>query len=384
MKVLFIQFANSMFLRHEDCDGYWDAFYKKYNDIGYWRGEYSFEVPKWIAEIDYLIDKREHESKLLYCKNSLDEIFNEIEEYRPTYTLFSLMDCNKEMIKNVVKNVRNTTFIIGGYNEKYIKQLEDLFPNVIYAEEVKDEARIFGVEYKCGTDYSLFKDWSVVPRLTLSSGCYNHCKFCTIEHGNVTPIDDEIIIQQVCSFKDLKFKLIYLDDKTFGQCKNYRILSTLSKIIKEYNEEFLGFIVQTTSGVLLKKYEDFYEIGVIVAEIGMETYNDNILKLYNKPSNCSLVDKCIEACKDDKIKLILNVVIGFPQETKETYQNTYDLINNTLCNGVIGINPSIYTDYELEDNCGEIDFAEYENTELSREYFNKINNLGKEKFENGS
>ena len=71
MRVLFIQFANSMFLRHEDCDGYWDAFYKKYNNIGYWRNEYSFEVPKWIAEIDFLIDKREHESKLFYCKNSL-------------------------------------------------------------------------------------------------------------------------------------------------------------------------------------------------------------------------------------------------------------------------------------------------------------------------
>ena len=35
-KILFIQFANSMFLRHGECDRYWDVFYKKWENIGYY------------------------------------------------------------------------------------------------------------------------------------------------------------------------------------------------------------------------------------------------------------------------------------------------------------------------------------------------------------
>lgn len=379
IKILFIQFANSMFNYTDECSKYWDAFYNRYNDFGYWRGKYTFEIPQWIAMIDYLLDKSIFEREVFYCKNNIREVIDKIKEYKPQYTLFSLMDCNKTYIEDIIKQCNNNQFIIGGYNDKFLHYLEDTYKNTQYAHTIEDEAKIFNVEYKMGTDYSLFKGETVLPRLTLSHGCLNHCKFCTIPHGKVIPIDKNIILQQVLSFKDLKYQMIYLDDKTYGQSDNFKILKELTKIIKEYNKDFKGYVVQTTSGMFYLKHKIFEELDIKVVEIGMETYNNSILKAYNKPSNEHLVDNCINLTKNTPIKLILNVVIGFPEETEETYGRTVHLIEENLSENVFGINPAIYTDYNSSSNKGEIDFQDSDKIELHRKYWKIINNLGREK-----
>ena len=51
-KILFVQFANSMYKRYDCCDEYWETFYQKYNSFGYYKEKHYFEIPKWIAEIE--------------------------------------------------------------------------------------------------------------------------------------------------------------------------------------------------------------------------------------------------------------------------------------------------------------------------------------------
>lgn len=376
-KILFLQFANSMFLRHEDCDQYWDDFYAKYNDFGYWRGKYVFEIPQWIAFIDYMLDKSKYTTEVFYCEHTIEEAITKIKDFCPKYAMFSLMDCNKHFIEEIVKSIPEQQFIIGGYNDDFLQYLEKEYHNVKYSHTIEENATILGIDFKYGTDYSLFKGETVLPRLTLSHGCKNNCKFCIIPHGSVDPVDENVINQQIDSFKDLKFKLIYLDDKTFGQCANYTILNMLTERIKQYNKDFEGYVVQTTSGMLLNKIEEFEKLGVCVVEIGMETYNDEILRAYRKPSSVYLVDKCIEKCKHSSVNLILNVVVGFPEETEDTYLRTSSLIRKAMSeDGVIGINPAIYTDYTNEDNQGEIDFQYSDKIELHRKYWKIINNIG--------
>jgi radical SAM superfamily enzyme YgiQ (UPF0313 family) len=377
MRILYTQFANSAFKRHEECDGYWDSFYSTNDKMGYWRGKYVFEIPKWIAEIDYLINDGNNEREVFYCEHDISEILNKIKEYKPDYVLFSLMDCNKFFIKDVVETAIENKFIIGGYNEEFLKELGKL-PNVTYVETVHDVADVFKVPYVMGTDYSLFKGETVLPRLTLSYGCRNNCKFCIIPHGKVIPIDNETIFQQVASFKNLCFKLVYIDDKTFGQCDNFEILAELYERIKSYNPNFEGFVVQTTSGELLRKYDIFEKIKVKVAEIGMETWNDEILKIYRKPSTENLVNKCVNlCCERGTIKLILNVIVGFPEETNKTYAKTLKNVTESLKRGVLGINPAIYADYDSDDCQGEIDFQKSDKIELHRKWWKIFNNTAK-------
>ena len=187
-------------------------------------------------------------------------------------------------------------------------------------------------------------------------------------------VDDETIYQQVSSFKDLDFSLIYIDDKTFGQAKNYSMLKNLKNEILKYNSNFRGFVVQTTSGLLRNKAEEFKDIGVVVAEIGVETFNDDILKLYRKPSSEKMVSDAFDASERAGIKVIPNIIVGFPEETEETYERTEMFINDYK-DRIFGVNFAMYTDYSSKDCVGEVDFADSPKIELHRKYWARLNNM---------
>ena len=372
MNVLFVQFANSMFPRFGVSDGYWDAFYSEYRDCGYVRMEDAFEVPKWVAEVCHFLPKGSS-SRLLMVRHSIDEAVSAIDEGKFDWVLFSVMTCTKGFTEGIIQKAKpSQRYVVGGYDD-WIHVAGRTYPNVSVALDMAQTARIMGLDYHLGTDYSLFKDWSVLPRLTLSTGCMNNCKFCTIPHVMET-MPDEVVLQQIDSFRDLDFKLIYLDDKTFGQAGNYRMIGDLTDRIRKYNKGFSGFVVQTTSGMLAKMAREFKEIGVVVAEIGLETYNNDILKLYRKPSSEKLVDKAIDAGLAEGLHVIPNAIVGFPEETEETYKRTQSYLESRL-GDLIGVNFSMYTDYSSKDCVGEVDFAMSDKVDLHRKYWRVLNEL---------
>ena len=368
--ILFIQFANSMFKRHNACDTYWDVFYKKWRDIGYYMGENTFEIPKWIAEIAYFLP--DDNKELFWCKHHISEAINKIKITKSDYVLMSLMNANQHFIYEIIKSCPEQKFLVGGYNDDFMHKMSIELPNVKICNTTKDTANELGVAYRFGTDYTLFDGESVIPRLTMSYGCLNRCKFCIVPHGSVNSIDYKVIEQQVRSFKALNYRLIYIDDKTFGQADNYNRLADLAKLTEK--PDFNGFIVQTTSPMLVEKSAEFSNIGVKVAEIGLETYNDEILRKYRKPSSERMFDRAVEASAKNNIGLIANIIIGLPEETNDSYQKTYDKVMFLLSKGhLIGINPAIYTNYDDDANLGEIDFMEDEKTELHRRWWDKFN-----------
>lgn len=370
MRVLFVQFGNSMFPRFGSSDGYWDAFYSHYDGYGYWRMEDAFEVPKWIAEACFFLPK-DCFRKICWVRKSVQEAIDAIEYGRYDYVLFSVMTCTKGFTEAIISSTsRAQRYVIGGY-DKWIYEAPRKYPNVVTVDTMAECASAMGLEYRLGTDYSLFRGWTVLPRLTLSKGCRNNCRFCIIPHLLET-VPDDVVFQQVDSFKDLKFRLVYLDDKTFGQAGNYRMLSELKKRILEYNRDFIGFVIQTTSGMLVSKADEFKKLGVAVAEIGFETANNDILKKYRKPSTTELAIHAIQAGCDNGINVIANIIVGFPEETEDTYQNTLGFIK-AYSHQIFGYNLAIYTDYSLDECPGEVDFMKDGDIELHRKYWDILN-----------
>ena len=372
MKFFYIQFANSMFKYYVTGNKYWDSFYENHNSDGYYRMGKTFEIPKWIAEISFLFPNDEHE--LFWCNFDIQEAIGAIKNEKPDVVLFSVMDCNLDYVREIIaKSDVTQKFYIGGYTDE-IYEIHKQHDNVCVFDTVKDLAMYSAIEYKQGTNYALFNGEHVIPRLTLSYGCKNNCKFCIVPK-QLTIVSDEIIYQQIDSFKDLNFKLIYLDDKTFGQADNYLILKDLRQRILSYNPDFLGFIVQTTCFELIKKAEIFKEIGVKVVEIGVESYNDFILREYNKASTLKLVDESIKIGLQHELEIIPNFIVGFTEETEETYNNTIEF----MCKCVdlfYGMNISIYTNYGRKHSKGEIEFIDSDKIELHRRFFDEFNNLG--------
>lgn len=373
MEILFVQFANSMFNYSKENVYYYDEFYKRNKKLGYIRSEYTFEIPKWIAEVDFCLGRDKFETSLLWCEHSVEEIINCVKIHNPDYVLFSLMDCNAEYILDAINRCKNTKFIVGTYNDNFVERL-NVQDSVTVAGTVEETIKFLGAEYSYGTDYKLFKNYSTVPRLTMSQGCTNNCKFCTISN-KVTPIEERYILQQVDSFKGLNFELVYIDDKTFGQCTNYILLGTIYNEIRSYNPKFKGFIIQTTFYELYKKYDEFVKLHVSVAELGLESYNDPILKKYNKPASELNISECLAKCRArNKIKLIANVIVGFPEETEESYNRTQEFLDKNK-DILIGINPAIYTDYDSEERTGELSFTESPNKVLNEKAWITFNNF---------
>jgi tRNA A37 methylthiotransferase MiaB len=314
--------------------------------------------------------------ELFYCVNDINEAVDKINTNKYDFVLMSLMNANQHMIKQIISVCKEQKFLVGGYNDAFMHEMEKELKNVTICDTTSDTAFHLGVEYRFGTDYTLFKKENTIPRLTLSYGCLNNCKFCIVPHKKLTEVPNDVIFQQVDSFSHLNYRLIYIDDKTFGQAPNYHIIK---EITEKHNKDFNGFIVQTTTGMVVRNGDYFKDIGVKVVEIGLETYNDVLLREYRKPSTEKLIRESILAAEKSNIMLIANLIIGLDGETEETYKRTYDFVMPLLEKGkLIGINPAIYTDYSNDENLGEINFMQNKDYELNIKWWNKFNNTASE------
>lgn len=122
--------------------------------------------------------------------------------------------------------------------------------------------------------------------------------------------------------------MIYLNDKTFGQAKNWHIIRHVRDIVKGFNPDFEGFIVQTSVPTVLKANLSLWkEYGVKVVELGVETVNDSLLKRYRKPQTETMIYNAVDFLVNEGLHVISNIILGLPGETADTYYNTLSFLN---------------------------------------------------------
>lgn len=389
-KVLFCQFHNYLINGKYQADiagQYYNGIYQYREEQGYYKTNHFFELPLWIAELKGSIKNR-LDTKLLIIENVQDSI-KQIEELNPDYVCFSVLDVNKAFIHEIVKGYKGKAlFVLGGYIDFTPFKT---CPNVRIFDTIKGFVEYLGVNYTYDLDYSFFKGFKTVPRLTLSKGCLNRCKFCIVEKA-ITKTSKRDIIKQVRAFKDLDFKLVYLNDKTLGQCSNYKLLPLIYKRIKKYNPKFEGFIIQTTCNMFLKAdyVNNLKECHIFACELGIETYNNTLLKGLRKPQNTKTIDNAIEQLKKLRIKIIPNIIIGIIGETRETYNNTLAFLNRNIKDiFLLNIyNLALYldsdlakdidnlTDNDLNENITDKSFYNKQTLKNNDYFYNKIFKIG--------
>ena len=323
-------------------DAYFNKLYR--NRSGYSRPVDFWELPQWAAEAAHSIPKAD-----TYIVRNIEEAIAFLESTDYDAAMFSVMDANKVLVKRIVERT-STKIIAGGYVTKdYFKDNK----NVTYVKDVKEGVEKLNLKHKSGTDYTAFANTPTIPRLECSQGCKHSCSFCTVPKKITMPKSDDISAQ-IKAFKDLDFKLVYLNDKTFGQAINYKNLVRFNKEMKKINPNFEGFIIQTTAPALLKMSDTFLqESGIKYVELGVETYNDDILKNIKKPHTTNLIDQAVEKLRLNNINFIPNIMIGLAgvknnvlwTETKDTYQNTLDFLNKNK-DIISHTNPYVLAVYE--------------------------------------
>ena len=350
------------------AEDYFNKLYAKRG--GYWRPVDFWEVPEWLVVAANTFD----DAAAVVVRNP--ETAAEQMNARGFDTiLFSAMDVNKEVIKRIAQNFKGRV-IVGGYvDPAYFKGVS----NIEFHESLESAAKALGYEYKFGYDQRHFQGTRTIPRLCMSTGCAHKCAFCVVPK-KVEAMPQASIDEQVEQFKGMKFKLVYLDDKTFGQAPNANYLASIADRIRKFNPDFQGFIIQTTAPAFLKLDPDFLkQVGVRFVELGMESYNDDILARINKPHRTKQLDAAVQKIRDLGMGFVPNVLVGlagkeksgkFWSETPQTYGRTLDFLkkNDDIISHVNVYNLALYEGTELASQIESADERDLDENLVVRSY----------------
>lgn len=305
--ITFVQFSDKLLTPDSIMRDYYRQAYAKMD--GYYLPEHYMEIPFWIPTIAGMLPDGKYE-KSLHVVENLDSSVKTLRE-KPTggKILFSVMDANVRQTDYLIRNVQHQ-MIMGGYTDP--NQLR-LYRHVRYLRDLEQLTEVLEVQLDSPADYSLFKGEKCIPRLTLSGGCSFHCSFCTVPTF-LTVVNPGKIQEQVEALKPLDFKLIFIDDKSFGQARNWHAIEQVADQVQKYNQNFLGFIVQTPPSLALKDglMEEAAKLGVRYMEFGVETVNDAHLALLNKPYRVKHLNEACEKARKLGIKIIPNFILGIP------------------------------------------------------------------------
>jgi hypothetical protein len=341
-RVLLVQFSSDLLTAGKEdpiAKAYYDKLYSR--RPGYARLGDTWEIPKWITEASNFVPNSD-----VYFVRDMDEARQFLKSSGYNKIMFSALDINTPYIKQLAKGY-NGKIVVGGYVGGAAEFGDS--PNVTWYDSMPDMAKGEGYEYKPGVNLSHFEGSGVIPRLCMSKGCKHKCAFCVVPKG-IEETEATLIEQQIDAFADLDAKLVYLDDKTFGQAKNHTMLPDLYWRIKEKNPEFEGFIIQTTA-TQFARFSDEFITGAHIryVEFGVESYNNPILKELHKPHNEERIDEAVSKARRLRINVIPNVIIGLPQETAETYAHTLEWLeaNKDVISHVNAYNLALYAGTEI-------------------------------------
>jgi len=120
----------------------------------------------------------------------------------------------------------------------------------------------------------------------------------------------------------LGFELVYLDDKSFGQAPNWRMIGQVTNEIRKYNPDFKGYIIQTTANIAAGdsrpqdgNIDAFKDMGAKYTEIGVESVNPETFQAMKKPYHLKHLEQVMEKGRALGMPIIPNFIFGHPLDT---------------------------------------------------------------------
>ncbi len=361
-RVLLVQFASDLLTEGTEdpaAKTYYDKLYA--SRPGYVRLGDTWEIPKWITEAANFVPNAD-----VYFVRDMDEAKRFLKSSGYKKVMMSALDINTPFIQKLTADY-NGKVVVGGYVDG-----KNNFPNATWYDSMLDMAKGEGYEYKPGVNLAHFEGSAVMPRLCMSKGCKHKCAFCVVTK-NFEETPAELVEQQADAFTKLDAKLVYLDDKTFGQAMNHTMLPDLYWRIKKQNPEFQGFVVQTTAAQFSRFSDEFLTNAHIrYVEFGVESYNDDILGQLKKPHNTRMIDEATAKARRLKINVVPNIIIGLPQETAETYARTmaYLEANRDIISHVNVYNLALYAGTDITKQIGEVKPEDLNENAVAKSFHN--------------
>ncbi len=262
----------------------------------------------------------------------------------------------ERVLKNLFETIDPDYFIIEGQGEKTLADLLyklknnhpiDTVPNLFYVDNNHSVIRSLIQKEDNSLDSHYIK-WSQIEDHLLgntinfqtSRSCPNRCSFCTFWklNGRYETKSIDTIIRELNEIKAKGFinNIIFIDDTPNAQKKRFQ---ELCRTIIDYHFNWYSFLrCDKIDEYTIKLMKDSGCKGVC---IGFESGDDTVLKNMNKKISVDEYKRGLNLLSKYDINTFGSFIVGFPGETEESIENTYDLIENYGLN-FYGINGWTY------------------------------------------
>jgi radical SAM superfamily enzyme YgiQ (UPF0313 family) len=228
-------------------------------------------------------------------------------------TLIEILDAvvNRESFDKIRGiSYRTGPDIVETLEGEYIEDLDSLSFPIEYAHEV-------------------LKDYDKYPKSAFrdvftSRGCHYNCFFCGSRYvwgRKVRFRSVSNVVEEIKSLRKIGLKWIEFLDDTFGSDREY-LHELCNSLIKERTGIFWSCgtrvnVIDKQTVILMRK------AGCRSIDIGIESGNNEMLKKIRKGITVEEALAAADVITKHGIRLIANFIVGFPEETEQTMNDTF-------------------------------------------------------------
>lgn len=177
----------------------------------------------------------------------------------------------------------------------------------------------------CDKDFEVENNFKVLPVETMR-GCRYKCRFCFYSKGKnkIRFFSDERVKESLFyALKKSSCKKIYLMDPDFTS--NRERAKKICSFIFENNEEKKPFHTEIRAEEVDEEMASFLsKANITDVEVGVQSTNKDVLKMSGRASKLEFVKRGIENLNKYGIKSELQLILGLPLETKESFLKSID------------------------------------------------------------
>ena len=248
----------------------------------------------------------------------------------------------KESLEKIKKSYKYVDIVFGTHT------MQDL-PKDVY-EVICENKKIDDIAYIDGEiieGLPIKRSDKYKAQVTIMYGCNNFCTYCIVPfvRGRERSRDPEDILKEIRGLAKEGYKEIMLlgqnvnsygNDK-FKYCKNEvkSDINTFAKLLREINKiegiERIRFISphpKDFSQDVIEAIRDCPKISRLI-HLPLQSGNTKVLKEmnrnYTKEQYLELVEKMKKTMPD--VKFSTDIIVGFPGETDEEFEDTIDVVN---------------------------------------------------------
>ena len=234
---------------------------------------------------------------------------------------------------------------IDEYNQLWNK-IEDLIKrDIVEKSKIKTSTKISEIKPLPMPTYNEFMERVVTTGknyayLKIGEGCSNKCTYCAIPYIRgpfvSRKMEDILDEAEMLAKKGIKELIVIAQDTTkygvdiYGESKLAELLEKLSKI---KGIEWIRFLYSYPEGITDKLIETVANNDKIAKyfDIPIQHISDPILKKMNRKTSKENIIKILEKIRNKipNVTLRTILIVGFPGETKENFEELLEFVKNT-------------------------------------------------------